>query len=229
MEPAPKRTKWLVLAGILLAVPFGFLLLRTGEHTYVTLPYYGPREAHAPGDTTYFKVPPFRFTDSHGRSLSDAQLEGKVLVVDFFFTRCTTICPRMNAQMQQLLFRLDDPAYAHVVCLSHTVDPEHDTPDVLHDHARKMKADSTRWKFVTGPKEALYLQGAEGYFLAAREDVMAPDGFLHSDQFVLVDRRRHIRGYYDGTNTSEIDRLVNDIKILTKEENARAREAATAK
>ncbi|MBL8011819.1 MAG: SCO family protein [Flavobacteriales bacterium] len=230
MRPAPRWKKIAVLGGIPLFILLLFLFfapaLGLAKHRYAFLPYYGPKEVNAPGDTTYFTVPPFAFTDQFGRPFGDRDVEGRILVVDFFFTRCTTICPRMTRQMQQLQLKLDDDAFDDVVFLSHTVDPENDTAEVLNAYARRHQADTARWKFLTGPKEDLYLLGSEGYFLAAREDVMAPDGFLHSEMFVLVDKDRHIRGYYDGTSTAEVGRLAGDIKMLLKEEKVRRREAA---
>ncbi len=230
MRPAPRWKKLAVLGGIPLFILLLFLFfappLGLAKHRYAFLPYYGPKEVNAPGDTTYFTVPPFAFTDQFGRPFSDRDVEGRILVVDFFFTRCTTICPRMTRQMQQLQLKLDDDAFDDVVFLSHTVDPENDTAEVLNPNARRHQADTARWKLLTGPKADLYLLGSEGYFLAAREDVMAPDGFLHSEMFVLVDKDRHIRGYYDGTSTAEVGRLAGDIKMLLKEEKVRRREAA---
>jgi protein SCO1/2 len=151
-------------------------------------------------------------------------VQGKVLVVDFFFTRCTTICPKMSVQMQQLQLKLNDDAYDDVVFLSHTVDPEHDTPEVLNAYARKLQADTARWKFLTGNKADIYLQGSDGYYLAAREDVLAEGGFLHSEKFVLVDKQRHIRGYYDGTTAEGMNALAADLKMLLKEERIKAAE-----
>lgn len=230
MRAAPRWKQRAILGGILLFIVALFLffspVLGLVKHRFVFPPYYGPKEVNAPGDTTYFTVPPFAFTDQFGRPFSDRDVEGRILVVDFFFTRCTTICPRMTRQMQQLQLKLDDEAFRDVVFLSHTVDPENDTAEVLNAYARRHQADTARWKFLTGRKEDLYLLGSEGYFLAAREDVMAPDGFLHSEMFVLVDKDRHIRGYYDGTRFAEVDRLAGDIKMLLKEEKLRKREAA---
>ena len=226
MKPLGRTAKYLVLAFFFLVLPAIFLLLGTGEHSFKTLPYYGPREANAPGDTTYFTVPEFAFVDQDGQPFTQADVDGKIRIVDFFFTRCTTICPRMGAQMQQLQLRLDDPAYDDVLFLSHTVDPEHDTPEVLKEYAGRLEADPKRWKFLTGAKADIYLHGADGYFLASREDVMAPDGCLHSEMFVLVDREGHIRGYYDGTKTEEVDELLSDLKMLLKEEKVRAKQQA---
>lgn len=228
-KPAGRRRKIILLMLLLVVIPGTFFIVRSGTHHFNTLPYYGPREANAPGDTTYFTVPPFAFIDQNGRTVSDKSLEGRILVVDFFFTRCTTICPRMTANMQRLQLELTDPAkrgsFKDVVFLSHTVDPEHDTPEVLRKYARQHEADTTLWRFVTGPKEDLYRQGAEGYFLAAAEDVLAPDGFLHSEKFVLIDGERHIRGFYDGTDPAQVTQLSGDLKLLVAEAKRKEREA----
>ncbi|MFT3884771.1 MAG: SCO family protein [Flavobacteriales bacterium] len=207
-----------ILLGI---VPIGFLFMRTGKHTFKTLPYIGEREVNAPGDTTYWTVPPFSFLDQNGHAFTDKDVAGKVVIADFFFTRCTSICPRMSKEMQQLQFKLDDPAFKEVVFLSHTVDPEHDTPEVLREYARRLEADTTRWKFLTGNAPDIYRQGNQGYLLSANADSTAAEDFVHSPQFVLVDMQRHIRGMYDGTNTSSVDSLVVDLKMLLKEEHLR--------
>ena len=224
-----KRKKFLLFLLLLVALPATLFFLRTGKHTFGSLPYLGEKEVNGPGDTTYFTVPPFRFVNENGRVITDRDLEGKILVVDFFFTRCTTICPKMSVQMQQLQLKLDDPAFDEVLFLSHTVDPENDTPEVLHEYARKLQADSARWRFLTGAKADLYLQGSEGYHVAAREEVMQPGGFLHSELFVLVDKDRHIRGYYDGTTMKGMNDCANDIKMLLKEEKVKRAEAERAR
>jgi protein SCO1/2 len=238
-RPSSPFVKWLVLGGIALFVASLFIFFSPAlglvKHSFNYLPYYGPKETvlvERDGamvvDTIYHTVPPFRFIDQAGRPFTDKDAEGKVLVVDFFFTRCTTICPRMKVQLQQLQLKLSDRAFRDVFILSHTVDPEHDTPDVLMAQAQKLQADTSRWKFLTGEKQDLYLQGVDGYFLAAREDVLAEDGFLHSEHFVLVDKDRHIRGYYDGTTAEGMNALAADLKMLLKEEKIKAKEAAAA-
>ncbi len=222
MEPASKRKKVLLLLFVLAMAPAMFLILRTGKHNFDYLPYYGEKEVNAPGDTTYYQVPPFTFTDAYGHTVTDRSTEGKIIVADFFFTKCTSICPTMTRQMQQLQFKLDEPAYEDILFLSHTVDPLNDSLDVLRKYARKWQADSSRWKFVTGDPAAIYRQGNNGYLLSAMEDSTAAEQFVHDQRFVLVDKRRHIRGFYDGTDTEEVGRLATDLKMLMKEERERA-------
>ncbi len=229
--PASKRRKIVLLCILLGIVPVGFLFMRTGKHTFKTLPYLGQKEVNGPGDTTYWTVPPFAFLDQNGRVFTDKDIEGKVVIADFIFTRCGSQCPRMSAEMQQLQFKLDDPAFDEVVFLSHTVDPEHDTPDVLREYARKLQADTTRWKFLTGDAKTIYRQGNEGYLLSAgpNTDSTAAERFVHSPSFVLVDMRHHVRGAYDGTSTSSVDSLVVDLKMLLKEEHQRMKQQKEAK
>lgn len=240
-RPAPARWKKVaVLGGIAVFVLSLFLffspLLGLVKHNFVFLPKLGPKETvlverngQMVVDTIYATVPPFSFIDQFGRPFTHKHVEGKILVVDFFFTRCTTICPKMGVQMQQLQLKLNDEAFDDVVFLSHTVDPEHDTPEVLNSYARKLQADTARWKFLTGSKADIYLQGSEGYYLAAKEDVMAEGGFLHSEKFVLVDKDRYIRGYYDGTTAEGMNALAADLKMLLKEERIKAAEAEKAR
>ena len=108
------------------------------------------------------------------------------------------------------------------------MDPEHDTPEVLKAYAKRLEADPKRWKFLTGHAPDIYRQGNLGYLLSASADSSAAEQFVHSPQFVLVDKRHHIRGMYDGTNTDAMRDLMVDLKMLLQEEKAIAREAAQA-
>ena len=222
-EQASKVKKWAILLFMLVLVPAAIFLFWGSVGNYSYLPYIGEREALAPGDTAYFTVPPFHFTDEDGKPFTDKDVENKVLVVDFFFTRCTSICPKMSVQMQQLQLQLDGHEYDDVLFLSHTVDPEHDTPEVLKAYAKRLEADPKRWKFLTGNAPDIYRQGNLGYLLSASADSSAAENFVHSPQFVLVDKRHHIRGMYDGTSTDAMRDLMTDLNMLLREEHDRAK------
>ena len=222
-EQASKVKKWAILLFMLVLVPAAIFLFWGSVGNYSYLPYIGEREALAPGDTAYFTVPPFHFTDEDGKPFTDKDVENKVLVVDFFFTRCTSICPKMSVQMQQLQLQLDGHEYDDVLFLSHTVDPEHDTPEVLKAYAKRLEADPKRWKFLTGNAPDIYRQGNLGYLLSASADSSAAENFVHSPQFVLVDKRHHIRGMYDGTSTDAMRDLMTDLNMLLREEHERAK------
>lgn len=229
MKPASERRKFLILLSLLILPGIALIVLSKADHKFKVLPYYGEKEvAYNSGsevaDTVYHAVPDFSFINQDGEAVTFDDFENKILVVDFFFTTCPTICPIMTKQMTRLQWMLDDPAYKDVKFLSHTVNPSHDTPEVLKAYGEEQGADFSTWTFVTGDKEEIYEQGFEGYLLSTQEDEAAPGGFLHSSYFVLVDRDRHIRGFYDGTSTKEVDDLMVDIKMLMKEDNMRESE-----
>ncbi len=238
-RPHSKRTKWFILGGISAFVLslFVFFSPKLGlvNHAFTYLPYYGPKEpilVERDGkqvvDTVYAVIPPFSFIDRYGKPFTDKDVEGRIIIADFFFTRCTTICPRMSVNMQQLQLMLNDDAFKDVVFLSHTVDPEHDTPEVLDAYAKRLKADPSRWKFLTGNAVDIYRLGNTGYLLSALEDSTSAEQFVHDGRFVLVDKERHIRGYYDGTEPEGVNALAADLKMLLKEERIRARDARKA-
>ena len=239
-SPSARRKKFAILGGIGLFVLSLFVffspMLGLVKHTFNYLPYYGPKEpvvvernGEQVVDTIYAEIPPFELIDRYGRPFTDKQVEGKIIVADFFFTRCTTICPKMGIQMQQLQLKLNDEAYKDVVFLSHTVDPENDTPEVLNAYARKLQADTARWKFLTGEATDIYRLGNTGYLLSAMEGSASAEQFLHDSRFVLVDKQRHIRGFYEGTTAEGMNALAADLKMLLKEERIKAAEAERAR
>ena len=226
MKKMPKSGKYLILLLLLVGPGLFLIFLSKGTHVFQTLPYYGFRDVDAAGDTIYHTVPDFDFINQSGEEVTFDDFEGKIVVADFFFTTCPTICPIMTTQMARLQWILDDPAFKDVRFLSHTVNPKHDTPEVLMEYAKANQADLSRWTFVTGDQEEIFDQGFNGYMLSTQEDSGAPGGFLHSSNFILVDRDRHIRGIYDGTSSKEVDDLAADIKMLLKEDNMTEAEKA---
>jgi protein SCO1/2 len=171
------------------------------------LPYLGP-EGHT--------IPRFAFTNLDGREYSHRDADGKVRIVDYFFTHCPTICPIMSSQMARLQAQIAERGLTNdeIVLLSHTVDPKRDTPERLRGYAERIGADTAGWKFLTGPEEDLYDLARNGYFLTALPSDTAAGGFFHSDTFTLVDQAGRIRGYYDGTSTIEVNQLLEDATRL---------------
>lgn len=172
----------------------------------------GPREVGPDGDTIYHRIEDFAFVDQDSNLVTEATVDDKVYVVDFFFTTCPSICPKMSQQM----VRLHDAFIAdtNVVLLSHTLDPEYDSVAVLKRYAEGLGVKSNKWHLVTGPEDSIYHMALKNYMVAAVQDESAPGGVMHSGAFVLVDRDRHIRGYYDGTQPAEVDRLMKDLRRL---------------
>jgi protein SCO1/2 len=199
---------------LLFPVVFWFVLI-TGKNHFRTLPIYGPVQISEQGDTTYHTVPAFQFTNQDGKIVSDQDLKGKMIVANFFFAKCTSVCPDMNAQMARLQSKTG--AENDVQLLSFTVDPVHDSVPVLLAYAKEIGADPSRWWFLTGDKDSIYTIAREGFMVSAAEDKTAND-FFHSQDLILLDSKRRIRAMVDGTNFNEVDSLFEKIKLLRYEE-----------
>lgn len=167
-------------------------------------------------DTVYHQIADFSFMNQDGETITNGSVDGKVYVADFFFTTCPTICPIMKKEMIRVYEKYGDNPNFKI--LSHTIDPNHDTEEVLKDYAQKLGIeDASTWNFLTGDAEKIYEIGQTSYITTAQADQNEPGGFLHSGAFLLIDQKGHIRGVYDGTKTDQVDQLIKDIpKILVE-------------
>ena len=163
-------------------------------------------------DTIFHTVPSFSFIDQNGTIVTESLVKGKVYVADYFFTTCQSICPIMSKQLDRVYKTQKD-----VMILSHTVDPETDTPEILKAYADKFKANPNRWVFLTGGKPELYNLARAGYLLDAQEGNGGAEDFIHTQNFALIDRKGRIRGFYDGTDSSAVNDLITDIDFLLQE------------
>lgn len=186
------------------------------------LPYFGKEEVLLQDengedyiDTVYKQITGFNFIDQDSNRVTEETVAGKVYVVDFFFTSCPTICPKMKQQMLRIYEKYEEND--NVVLLSHSIDIRNDTVPKLKRYADKLEIDSKKWHMVTGTKNGIY-GIAEDYILPAQEDDAAPGGYLHSGQFVLMDGDHHIRGYYDGTVPTDVDLLMKHMDWLLEEQ-----------
>ena len=179
------------------------------------LPFIGPKQVNTKGDTVYHQIPAFRFLNQDSVFVSENDVEGKVYVADFFFTTCPTICPKMKTQMLRIYERYKDRDEVRI--LSHSIDPDFDTPNVLKDYASRLQVKAPKWNLLTGDKAAIYTLGQKSYMVSAQEDPNEAGGFVHSGAFILVDKNRHVRGIYDGTVEAEVNHLLEDMEILLKE------------
>jgi protein SCO1/2 len=162
------------------------------------------------------KIGHFSFLNQDSLIFTDAELKGKVYVAEYFFTTCKTICPKMNGQMCRVQAAFANEKNFEI--LSFTVDPKTDTPSKLKNYATMHNANSSQWHFLTGSKDKLYKLARTSFFvLKPAETTNQGDvgsDFIHTNNFVLVDKQRRIRGYYDGTSSSDVDRLITDAKTL---------------
>lgn len=165
-------------------------------------------------------VPEFSLVASNGQPLSRRDLAGGIWIADFIFTRCASICPTLTAHMAKIQTALARAGDSSVRLVSFSVDPAHDTPEVLREYASRFHADPTRWVFLTGERNALYGLIGEGFHLAVadRPEAENADGgglITHSDRFALVDRDLNIRGYYHGSDEDVVQQLLRDVKKLS--------------
>jgi len=166
-------------------------------------------------DTIYNAIPAFSFVNQEGETVTEKVVEGKIYVSDFFFTTCPTICPIMKRQMVKVYNEYKNNP--EVMILSHSIDPEHDTPQVLKKFATDLGVTGTQWQFLTGSKEKIYEIGQKNYLSTAKEDKTADGGYIHSGAFILVDKEKHVRGMYDGTTEEGTQKLIADMKTLLEE------------
>jgi len=161
------------------------------------------------------KVGNFSLVNQNGDTITQHNYEGKIYVTDFFFTRCQTICPIMSTNMADLqgLFKNDTT----VLFLSHSVTPVIDSISVLRAYADKKGVIDGKWNLVTGNKKHIYELARKSYFAVLDEGDGGAQDFIHTEQFILIDKKRQIRGFYDGTDKEDIQRIFEDITILKKE------------
>jgi protein SCO1/2 len=211
MNKPTRSIEWLVWGGLALVITAIFA-------AYVASRFVGKRQAPLP---LMGSVSDFTLTNQLGRVVTQADLHGQIWVADIIFTRCPGACAKMTREMSQLQSTL--PPNQPVKFLSLTADPEYDTPEVLSEYAKKFGAAPDRWQFLTGKKLDLYRLATKGLLLAvdevkADERTSPNDLFLHSTQFVVVDKQGRVRGGFDGTEPASRQKIVEAIRTLSRED-----------
>ena len=198
-----KAIVYLIFFGLLFAVFYGVMMYTT-DFAKVKLPVLNT-------------VQHFSFLKQDSTMISEQQTQGKVYVVEYFFTSCRGICPKMNKNMKAIYERFKSDS--NFIVISHTVNPETDSLPVMRHYADSMGANSKNWWFVTGSKEALYKAARESYMLddPKNNSKNIDEQFLHTQFFTLVDRIGRVRGVYDGIKKDEVEQLIHDISELIAE------------
>lgn len=184
-----------------------------------TLPIYNPSMVNPElVDTTvqyiskYHSIADFSFTNQNGKTITQKDYEGKIYVADFFFTTCGSICPKMTTNLVEVQKAfVNNPK---VMLLSHTVFPETDSVSVLKEYAKKNGVIDSKWNLVTGDKKQIYTMARKSYLAVKLGKPEELYDMVHTENFVLVDSNRRVRGFYDGTKKEEIERLIDDINFL---------------
>ncbi len=158
----------------------------------------------------YHAVADFSLVNQNGKIITEADYNGKIYIADFFFTTCPTICPIMTKNMASLQNRIGD----EVLLLSHSVTPEIDSVEQLKKYALEKGVQDGKWNLVTGDKKQIYDLARKSYMVVKTDGDGGPFDMIHTENFVLVDKERRIRGYYDGTKVEEMEKLIDELQIL---------------
>ena len=205
-----------ILAFSVAAITLFYTILKPSK----TLPIYQPAEVNEKlvdssviHVSKYHKISDFELTNQNGQKITQEFYSNKIYVADFFFTTCQDICPIMTKNMYRLQEELKNDN--DILFLSHTVIPEVDTVEQLKKYAIENNVDDSKWNLVTGEKKQIYDLARKSY-LAVEDAEYGKFDMIHTENFMLIDKQRQIRGFYDGTNDEEIEQLISDIKILKK-------------
>lgn len=210
------------------AIVFGILsviimsIIYNIYNVYKPLPIYQPAMVNTEMvDSTiqykkkYHKIADFSLINQNGETITQDSYKDKIYVADFFFTTCQTICPIMTDHM--VLIQKEITNDEDIMLLSHTVTPEIDSVAQLKKYALKKGVVDTKWNLVTGDKKQIYSLARKSYLAVKTDGTGDEFDMIHTENFMLIDKKRQIRGFYDGTNSDDISRLLEDIEILKEE------------
>ncbi len=187
-----------------------------------TLPIYQPSMVKAElVDSTiqyvkkYHTIADFKLINQNGDTITQDNYKDKIYVADFFFTTCPTICPIMTGNMAEI--QKKTMPYDDVMLLSHSVTPQIDSVPQLKKYALDKGVNDRKWNLVTGDKKQIYELARKSYLAVLNDGDGGPYDMIHTENFILVDKKKRIRGFYDGTNPEDMDKLIHDIEILKAE------------
>ena len=214
------RNKYFVFLGILLIVIFIAIFILTKPKK--SLPIFNPRDVNPElVDSTIQHlgynhiIDDFAFTNQNGEKISQKDYEGKIYVADFFFTTCPSICPKMTDNMVWLQNQIKDND--NVKLLSFSVTPDIDSVPVLKKYAEEKGVLDSKWNLLTGNKKDIYYLARKSFLVVKTGSPEEMYDMVHTENFVLVDEKKRIRGFYDGTNLEEVKQLLEDIKFLSEQ------------
>ncbi|MGQ0739072.1 MAG: SCO family protein [Bacteroidota bacterium] len=203
-----RSTIWLFVM-LVFALPLtAFAIINWYEKKIEKLPVMGKTKEH--------HISNFSLLNQDKQIITGAGLNKKIVIADFFFTHCPSICPQMTKSMKRVQYGFKDDADISLV--SFTVDPGRDSAAQLKKYAGQYNINTRSWNLLTGDKKEIYKLARNSFMVVATDGDGGPDDFIHSEKLVLVDKQKRIRGYYDGTSGKEVNQLINDIKKLKDEE-----------
>ncbi len=218
--------KIIILAAILILPGFLYYLLeKKGENRYKSLPIYGEkaltgtftsRMGKQIPDTLFHHITPFSLVNQDGQEVDVLASDSGITIVNFFYSRCATFCTHMNDEMNRVAERFATNKKVDFYTIS--IDTAYDTPQVLKAYSEAYRPQEKQWQFLTAGRDDVYTIARDGFLVDAVQDTTAAANFIHSSSLVLVDSHRRIRGFYDVNHKKEVDRLIDEVKLLLVEE-----------
>lgn len=197
---------WPFIFAVLLLPVAAFAMYNWYENKFEKLPVYGKENQ---------RIQSFSFINQDEKQTTLEDFNNKIIISDFFFSHCPVVCPKMTKSLKKVQNEFTNDKNIHI--LSFTVDPERDNAAQLKDYSQRFGINTNQWTLLTGDKKELYKLARNSFMIAVTDGDGGPDDFIHSEKLVLVDAQRRIRGYYNGTNEKEVNKLLNDIKKLKNE------------
>jgi len=210
-----KRKGFWIATGLLVVPVVIFYMLSAGSHNFTTLPIYGeriPPDGNTQKDTIYYQIPNFEVTDQTGKQLNLQSFDDKIFVANFFFASCEDVCPTMNRRLAKIYEKYKE--FAEIHFLSFTVDPMNDSVSVLAEYAKHYNADAKIWHFAKANSNEDIFKIGQGFLLPVSKEDKTID---HSQQLIIIDKEKRIRGVYDSFSDVELKRLEEDLKVLLYE------------
>ncbi|MGH2553547.1 MAG: SCO family protein [Chitinophagaceae bacterium] len=229
-----KKAFLAVMLVLLLPLVSYFIVKNKSEHAIIMPPHYYSdtvemitKKGKQVSDTIWHQLPDFLLTNQENKPVTLDSLKGKIIIADFFFTRCPTICPSLTVNMKRLAAsihngqRVGDKTNKLVHFLSFSIDPERDSVERLKYWADRFQINPEQWWLLTGDKKMIYDLIINEMKIPVDDGQGIDTNFLHTDHFVLIDSSRHVRGYYHGLDSASLAKLSKDLVLLTLEKGAR--------
>ncbi len=208
------KKSFYIAAGVIIIPVLIYFLFKAGNTSFKHLPYLGERVAPdgvTQTDTIYYSIPNFEVSDQSNKKLTLKDFDGSIFIANFFFASCKDVCPAMNKKLAVVYDKFKE--FSEIKFISFTVDPMQDSVPVLAQYAKQYNADAKIWHFATASKEATYKIG-QGFLLPVSVEDTTID---HSQQLVLIDKEKHIRGVYNSFDDEDMGKLNDEIKVLLYE------------
>src|SRR5688572_23998063 len=237
-----KRSVYAILIAVLLPLT-GYFIVKSLSDKAVQMPRHyhsdtviaSVKKGKQVTDTVWHRLPDFSFVNQMGDTVTWNNLKGKVVVADFFFTHCPTICPRLTMNMKRLqesitnAQRGGDKTNRYIHFLSFSIDPERDSIEKLKAWADRFQINPEKWWLLTGEKKSIYDMAIKEMKVGVEDGKGVDTNFFHTDHFVLIDSNRYVRGYYHGLDSTSLAQLSEDIVLLTLEKDPKRKSLLAGK